>query len=321
MQLALAVNTSLLALIRLHIFCTEPYRIPLAGRVDMCLFDKTGTITTDELVAADFVDGSAPTDNHSKKKKKAGGEEEGEEGGEEEGKDVKGNVKELPPTKLNDSSLRLFVRLPLRSPSSSSSSASSSSFFLFFFFFFVPPFCVTAPIHKAPLSACIVMAGCHSLVQYDNEIVGDPLETAALRAIRWEFDHNSSTSTPKKPKPPAEPSAAAGAAAGAAAQPAAITAKKHEYTPSYLRLARCQLEDHDDVSHLPQPPPPCLSCRFFFFQLEPEGQDFGATPLCFQTAAHERHCAGGKELAHRPGALCPHKRFTIVGLVVLVAFV
>ena len=29
----------------------RPFRLPLAGTVDVCLFDKTGTLTTDELVA------------------------------------------------------------------------------------------------------------------------------------------------------------------------------------------------------------------------------------------------------------------------------
>eukprot|EP01124_Arcella_intermedia_P002381 TRINITY_DN1129_c0_g2_i1.p1 TRINITY_DN1129_c0_g2~~TRINITY_DN1129_c0_g2_i1.p1 ORF type:complete len:1051 (+),score=291.64 TRINITY_DN1129_c0_g2_i1:899-4051(+) len=55
MQTALAVNTALMALMQLHIFCTEPFRIPTAGKIDVCLFDKTGTITADHLNAVGIV--------------------------------------------------------------------------------------------------------------------------------------------------------------------------------------------------------------------------------------------------------------------------
>jgi cation-transporting ATPase 13A1 len=44
-ELALAVNSSILCLQQKSIFCTEPYRLPLTGKATICCFDKTGTLT------------------------------------------------------------------------------------------------------------------------------------------------------------------------------------------------------------------------------------------------------------------------------------
>ena len=113
MQMALAVNNSLMTLMKMQVFCTEPYRVPMAGKLDACLFDKTGTLTTDELVAVGVCDAKA-----------------------------------LSSAKKDDKS-------------------------------------ILTPMTKVSNEAALVLAGCHSLVMIEGETTGDPLENAALSAMRW----------------------------------------------------------------------------------------------------------------------------------------
>ena len=62
MQMAMAVNMALMTLNKVGIFCTEPYRVPLAGKVSHCLFDKTGTLTTDQLVPVGIINHNTLSD-------------------------------------------------------------------------------------------------------------------------------------------------------------------------------------------------------------------------------------------------------------------
>ncbi|CAK9048444.1 unnamed protein product [Durusdinium trenchii] len=44
--------------------------------------------------------------------------------------------------------------------------------------------------------ACVVIAGCHSLIEVENKLLGDPIEVAALRSISWSYQPSSSTASP-----------------------------------------------------------------------------------------------------------------------------
>lgn len=129
MQLALAVNTSLIALVKSMVFCTEPYRIPYAGKVDICCFDKTGTLTTDSINAVGIVHPSKEGE-HAK---------DDPESGEYE----------------------------------------------------------MVAVQESSVDAALVLAGCHSLVHVDNEIIGDPLELAGLESVQWNYGRTE-TAVPKR---------------------------------------------------------------------------------------------------------------------------
>jgi manganese-transporting P-type ATPase len=117
MELSLAVNTSLMHLTKKKVFCTEPFRIPLAGAVDVCCFDKTGTLTKDEFVVQGI-------------------------GGLVESKDAQDTPSLTAATVADD-------------------------------------------------RAKWVIGGCHSLTRLSNgEVIGDPLEKAALDAIEWRYADN-----------------------------------------------------------------------------------------------------------------------------------
>lgn len=50
MIMSMAINNSLSYLKKKWLFCTEPFWMNLAGKVETCIFDKTGTITEEHLI-------------------------------------------------------------------------------------------------------------------------------------------------------------------------------------------------------------------------------------------------------------------------------
>jgi cation-transporting ATPase 13A1 len=152
MQLSLAVTTSLLNLTREGVFCTEPFRIPYAGKVDYAAFDKTGTLTQEHLI-------------------------------------MKGVAL------INDSLLSTLPLLESQylSPGGVVSKTNGNGISIDSIASSSDAFIENAALDavgyvrgdQLPDMTSFIMAGCHSLSVLDKEIIGDPIESAALKYAGW----------------------------------------------------------------------------------------------------------------------------------------
>ena len=149
MELSLAVNNSLLALHKLGIYCTEPFRIPYAGRCHVCCFDKTGTLTLSDLI----VEGVAVATR------------EGVATGSGAG-DTAAAAPQTPPSKA--------AAGKATAAEAGAAEAGGARFGM-------------TSAAQAPLEAAFVLAGCHQLVASGGKLLGDPMERAALLAAGWGY--------------------------------------------------------------------------------------------------------------------------------------
>jgi len=200
MQMALTVNNSLMILMKLQIFCTEPYRVPMAGKLDVCLFDKTGTLTTDELVPVGVMGGKtvgdlamfiATAESNNTTTKKNGGKDDAE-------------------SKL------------------------------------------LTPMTKLSHEAALVLTGCHSLVLIDGETTGDPMESAALKAMRWEVASKSGHVVPSagtEKKQAGLPFSVPGSGGASSPSCAEIEILSRHHFSSKLQRMSCVVKDTANRKH------------------------------------------------------------------------
>merc|ERR1719487_1071936 len=161
LQMAFAVNQALISLTKKRVFCTEPFRVPYAGSVDVALFDKTGTITTDSLIPSGVLC-QAPTLAPGTKVTFGADHTVGtlkQKNGQTWDVEVDKEVKQLKETELQVKHI-----LPQLSP-----------------------------VLTAPAEVSAVLAGCHSLIEVDGELIGDPIELTAFQALEYTWKNGEST--------------------------------------------------------------------------------------------------------------------------------
>lgn len=148
--LSVAVNSALKTLVLLGVFCTEPFRVPYAGRIDVACFDKTGTLTSDFLILRGF-----------------------------------SGLSSLDPLTLvkasSSSSSSTTASASSSTPTASSSSSPSTEISAL-----SQPLESQLTNYRF---AELVVAGCHSLMARNDgsDVIGDSMEVISFKAINWQI--------------------------------------------------------------------------------------------------------------------------------------
>jgi len=191
MQMAMAVNTALMGLMKCGVFCTEPYRVPIAGRVNVCVFDKTGTLTTDQLVPIGMMNPSGPRPGGPRKN---GDTKTALKPGESVTVDGVVAKPELNGEKVqvvsNGDGSRVEVKcrdgkqVSLKRQNLLLATSGDDKEQL-------PPHGLYPMLEACP-EALMVVAGCHALVEVEGAgVMGDPIELAALKGTEWRYESKS----------------------------------------------------------------------------------------------------------------------------------
>lgn len=161
MQMAMAVNMALMALTKAGVFCTEPFRVPLAGKISHILFDKTGTLTTDQLEPVGII---AVTENN-----KTAVSVVSKDGGK------------------NSSERDEMIAVEGASDEAAMVLAACHSL-------------VSVVDNKAPTAAAVSNDSENQtdtpVAAQKKQLAGDPIELAAVKSIGWTWDAEKSTATP-----------------------------------------------------------------------------------------------------------------------------